>query len=658
MNVLDEKRDVDKKEKKKARDKKSFSIRTINLKLNPTEEKKELIDKDIDSFSDFHDLAINRYAKLSDPKEMIEESKKIKAELKSSNCTGTFIDLAIGMRGAMSHFNTLRKMAKKDILYRDREIKKLEEENINLMKPKSVWFNKVKNVKGQCCMCGRKGNMPRQSNEYKDEFLCEVCSVEFFKYRTVLFPIKRHVMKNYNLCRDIASKKNLSEGLTKEIERFGKSVETFKRTISNKIKLKMGQLKLDFDKKMATITLQSGQKIQVEFLGDHYYTNFPKYGLDSDVNKYEKLIKDFLDGGGYPFLIRLNKNKNGEQYSEYYLSIPTHYPMKDKELNIEGCILVSQRRVLVYINGKAKFIELFNPYFKKRSYGKKQKIIQQENANLCICDWNKIPRKNRMLLLSLRDKLGYDWINENDVLVKKSEDGNITTVEHDDNIHKIVITLDRDIETAQLVSNDGSFHSLHIVESKKRPEEGKYKKTELYIKPQIPMPKKYSEGNLLKYIRHKNKEVARQIVEESKKLLSENGGVVVINYTGIHPEGKTVTPIISLNDQITNMLQYDSIYAGSIYWKRLKELICPNCYRVLPEKSENRYIIRDIFISEIKNWVCEDEICNRKINSPLIAVARHIMNSDIKELLKPPTRKETKEDDEQELTIQAINNTA
>lgn len=38
--------------------------------------------------------------------------------------------------------------------------------------------------------------------------------------------------------------------------------------------------------------------------------------------------------------------------------------------------------------------------------------------------------------------------------------------------------------------------------------------------------------------------------------------------------------------------------------------------------------------------------CNIKINSPLLAVARHIMSSDMKELLKKPTIKHIKDEEE------------
>jgi hypothetical protein len=253
-----------------------------------------------------------------------------------------------------------------------------------------------------------------------------------------------------------------------------------------------------------------------------------------------------------------------------------------------------------------------------------------------------------MFLLNLKNKLGYDWLNERDVSVRKSEDDNRVIIVDENNGHgTIEISLDREAGTASLVASDGSSHTLYIVQHKREGETG-YSVTDLYVGEPVNMPKKYSDGNLLNYIEHKNKEVARQVVEEAKLMLSENGSgngsVVLIDMTYMHTQGEGVVPMIALNGQIMNMLKYDSIYKGSVYWGRLKELTCPNCGTVLQEKSENRYIIRDILFSNITSWVCEEDNCDNKINNPLIAVARHIMSSDIEDLLKKPTKKETKDD--------------
>ena len=644
-----------------------YTIRSINLKLLPKEELVDRINNEFEVFSYLHDIGVNRYARLIEvnAETIKEEAKKMRKELQNEDISGTFVDLAIGSKGAENYFHQKRDRARKDILHRDTEIKKLEKENINLTKPESVWFNQVKKVSGICCMCGREGKMPLYSNEFK-EALCEVCAVDFFSYRETLKPIKRHIKKDYNLCKDLADKENLSKGLVKEILRFEKS-EEFKGTISNKVKLKGGQWNIEFEKRLTTITLRKPrgkEKIQVEFLGDHYYNNYPTYGLRSDVYKFKKLIEDHLYRKGAAFLTRSHINGSDPVKYDYYLSVPTHYPMQIKE-KVEGCILISARKVLVYVNDKAEFVELYNPYLKKRIYGTKQKEIQARNKELCICDWNKIPQKNHMILTNLKKKLGFNWINEYEVTVKKSEDGNKVTIVDDNNINRYIeISLDQGTGTAELKSfNNGnnSKHTLYIVESK-RPldpsELNKYRKKDLYIEPQVPMPKKYADGNLLKHVKHKNKETARYIVEKAKKMLSSEGGVVLIDYTGIHPEKEIKVPIVSLNDQITNMLRYDSIWKGSIRWGRLKVLICPHCHSILPEKLVNRYIIRDIFLSKIKNWICDGDNCGRYINNPLIAVARHVMSSDIKELLKRQTKKEKGEIDEDEQLIGQIEHSA
>lgn len=627
-----------------------FSIRTINVKLDPTEEQAKLLDKGIQTFSELHDIAVSRYAKLPDSKMTGEEGKNLRRELKSDSCTGTFVDLAIGARGAERYFRTLIKMAKKDIIHCNNVALKLEKENVNLTKPESVWFNPAKSAEGQCSMCGREGKMPYATNEpdINKEYLCEVCAVDFFKYRSELYSLKRYVKKNYFLCKELVSKIELSKGFENIMNKFDKPVEDFKGTISNRFKIKNGQLKMDFDTQIATLTLNDGEKVGIKFVGEHYYTNFPKYGLDSDTNKYRTLVTKFLNEGGYPSLVRKNKDEN---IFEYYLSIPVHYPSVNRELKPEGVIIVSQRKVMLYINNKIKFVELFNPYFRKRVFERKHKDVQQQNAELSLCHWHLIPKKNRMFLLNLRDKLEYDWMKERNVTVTKSEDDNMVTITDDRDPNNVVkITLDRAVRTAKLIASDGTTHTLHIVSHKKEGKDGvsRYSVTDLYIDQPVSMPNKYSDGNLLNYIEHKNKEVSRHIVEEAKKLLSDKGSVLLLDLTYMHPEGEGIVPMVALNDQIRNMLKYDSIYGGSVYWGRLRILTCPNCHSVQPEKSENRLVIRDILLSKVTSWICESEGCGSKINSPLIAVARHIMSSDIEELLKKPTKKETKKDEKEE----------
>lgn len=641
---------------------KKFSHRSINLKIDTAKLSDQLIEKldeDIEKFKNLHTVGVNRYVRLPDQKTktLNEEAKKLRKELKVPGyISGTFVDLAIGAKGAESYVRQQRDAAIRDILHRDSEVKKIEKDNPNLIKLKSAWFNPAKNASGICTVCGRDGKIVRRANEkeYKDEQLCEVCEVDFFTWRESLMAIKRkYILKNYVICKEIGinPKYELSQGFLKEIARFEKPVEVFKKTVSNYFKIKGGQLKINWETRMATMTLSTAEKIQVEFLGDYYYENFPQYGLDSDILKYKKLITDYLNNGGYSFLIRKFKDGN----YQYYLSIPTRYPIVNKE-KIEGCILVSQRRVLLYINGDVKFMELYNPYIKKRIYGGKQKEVQDQNKKLCICDWNRIPKKNHMFLSSLKKKLGFGWIDEHEVTVTKSEDGNKVIVKDDHDENKMIeISINRDTKTAELISGDIS-QTLHIVEREKKldEEEGTYIKTDIYIEPKIPMPKKYAGGNLLKYTRHKNKETARQVVEAAKQMLNKEGSVVLVDYTHMHPEGEAIIPAISLNSQIENMLKYDSIYRGSINWRNLKVLTCPICHEVLPERENNkRYFIRDIFLSKWNSWICEDNNCRKKINNSLIGVARYIMNSDMKELLK--TKKEKEEEIKEDAILNPLN---
>lgn len=634
--------------RKEPEQKKKYFHRSINLKIDPAKLSKEDVEKfdiDIEKFRNLQDFGVNTYVRLPDQKTktLNEEAKNLRKKLKDPGyISGTFVDLAIGAGGAQSYVRSQRDMAIRDILRRDAEVKKIEEDNPDLIKLKSVWFNPAKDASGICTMCGRDGKIVRRHNEPEyNEQLCEVCEVDFFKWRDSLKTIKRkYIQKNYNICKEIDHKYELSQGFLKLIARFEKPVDVYKRTVSNKFKIKGGQLHIDWETRKATMTLSTKEKIVVEFLGDYYYENFPKYGLYSDelnFKNFKKLITDYLNNRGGAFLIRKFKDGN----PEYYISIPTRYPMKNKE-KIEGCILVSQRRILLYINGSAEFIELYNPYIKKRIYGGKQKEVQKLNKDLCLCDWNRIPKKNHMFLDGLKKKLGFDWIDEHDVIVTKSEDGNRVIVVDGNNENNVIeMSLNRDNMTAELRS-DGVLQTLYVVEREKGlDEEDKYIMTDLYIEPKIPMPKRYSGGNLIKYTRHKSKEIARQVVEKAKGMLSKDGSVVLVNYTGIHPEKEAIIPIVSLNDQIKNMLGYDSIYGGSIHWSRLKVLICPNCHQELPERDNGkRYFIRDIFLSNWNAWICEEEKCRKKINNSLIGVSRHIMNSDIKKLLKEPNKKE------------------
>ena len=134
-------------------------------------------------------------------------------------------------------------------------------------------------------------------------------------------------------------------------------------------------------------------------------------------------------------------------------------------------------------------------------------------------------------------------------------------------------------------------------------------------------------------------------------MLSNEGSVVLVDYTHIHPEGEGIVPMISLNDQIKNMLKYDSIYRGSINWRNLKVLVCPICHKELPERDNKRYFIRDIFLSKWNSWICEEDNCKKKINNALIGVARHVMTCDMEDLLKTKKEKEEDIDEENEKTV-------
>lgn len=255
------------------------------------------------------------------------------------------------------------------------------------------------------------------------------------------------------------------------------------------------------------------------------------------------------------------------------------------------------------------------------------------------------PKKSHFLLKNLNEKLGYDWVRE--ATVTKPEDGKILISEGN---NLIEMTLASDEKTVQFKDNSTTKTFYVIGKEEVHKSLGLRCKDVCLQEPEL-LPNKFLEGRLLKYINHKNKVIARRTVETVKVMLKgdANASVVVMDYTHMHTEsdaGVTV-PIVSLNQQITNMLRYDGIYRGTekkglgINWTKLKKLRCPHCHEELDERAENRLIIRDIMINNITDW---DEIhtCQvKKINNPLIAVARNIVDGRIEELLKPATKKDT-----------------
>ena len=624
--------------------KKSKVIRTINLKLKPKDDAFNYYDDYINFYSLLHDAAVNKYTQSGQLKPLgikgammdylnPAQKEEFRRELRDLGCSGTFIDLAIGKSGASAYYKAQLKKAKYDIIFRDAKIRKLESKSPNLLKLRSVYYPKINDAHGECAMCGKKGDMTNKSNEF-DEYLCDVCFMDFRKFRQDLkFIRRRYISKFFFLCKKIAEEHEISQSLRKLLEQYSAPNVSLKNTTTDKAGIKKFTVKINWNKKTVSMKTHSGKIMHAEFLGENYYTNFPKYGYLADTNKFRKLITDFLNKGGYPSLLRHRENGR----TDFYLSIPTHYPAPQSKLPVRGYILVSARSILLYINGKIEFFKLNKIYFKKRLFESKREKISKINEDLLLFEWGQVGRYNRKLLKNLKNKLGFIWGEKEKPEVIKSEDGKTIRVSGENVTAEI--SLDDNGETAILTSGNGDKRTLYAIETTSKTE--KYTTLEIYLQKPVPMPRKYSEGNLLKYIKHQNQITARIITEKIKPELRENSGVVLIDYTYLHSEGEgVVTPITSLNTQIKNMLQYEGIYGGSVPWTRLKELICPGCQNTL-EKAEDRYIIRDILLSNINSWICECNIKN-KINNPLVVVAKN-MENNIEELLKPPTNKEKTE---------------
>lgn len=622
-------------------------IRTINLKLKPTDESLKYFNNYINFYSILHDTAVNRYIQSGQlqplgikgaMKDYLNPAQKeeFRKELRELGCSGTFIDLAIGQSGAASYYKTQLKKAKKDIIFRDSKIRNIESESPNLLKLRSVYYPPINDAHGECAMCGKKGEMTNKSNEF-EEYLCDVCFMDFRKFRQDLkFIRRRYISKFFFLCKKIAEDHEISQSLRKLLEKYSAPNVILKNTITDKAGIKKFTVKIDFDNKTVSMKTHSGETMQTEFLGENYYNNFPKYGYMADTNKFKKLITNFLNNGGYPSLLR--HRENGQ--TDFFLSIPTHYPAPQIKLPVRGYILVSARSILLYINGKIEFFKLNKIYFKKRIFESKRAKISKFNDGLLLFEWNQVGRYNRKLLKNLKNKLGFIWSEEPEVI--KSEDGKTIRISTENVTAEI--SLDNNGDTAILTSGNGDKRTLYVVETQSKTEN--YTTLKIYLQKPVPMPRKYSEGNLQKYIKHQNQITARIIIEKIKPELPENSGVVLIDYTYLHSEGEgVVTPITTLNTQIKNMLEYEGIYGGSVQWTRLKKLVCPECNNTL-EKAEDRYIIRDILLSNINSWICDCNFNNR-INNPLIVVAKN-MENNIEILLKPLTNKEKTEGEELE----------
>lgn len=623
-------------------------IRTINLKLKPIDDDALNYYNDyIDFYSIVHDAAVNKYTQSGQLKPLgikgamkdylnPAQKEEFRKELRDLGCSGTFIDLAIGKSGASAYYQAQLKKAKKDIIFRDSKIRKIESKSPNLLKLRSVYFPKINDARGECAMCGKKGDMTNKSNEC-EEYLCDVCFMDFRKFRQDLkFIRRRYISKFFFLCKKIAEEHEISQSLRKLLEQYSAPNVSLKNTVTDKAGIKKRTVKINWDNKTVSMKTHSGKIMQAEFLGENYYTNFPQYGYMADTNKFKKLITDFINKGGYPSLLR--HRENGQ--TDFYLSIPTHYPAPQTKLPVRGYILVSARSILLYINGKIEFFKLNKIYFKKRIFESKRAKISKFNDELLLFEWNQVGKFNGKLLKNLKNKLDFVWGEKPEVI--KSDDGKTIRISSENVTAEI--SLDDNGDTAILTSGNGDKRTLYAVETMSKDE--KYTTLKLYLQKPVPMPRKYSEGNLLKYIKHQNQITARIITEKIKPELPENSGVVLIDYTYLHSEGEgIVTPIVSLNGQIKNMLQYEGIYVGSVSWTRLKELICPGCQNTL-EKAEDRYIIRDILLSNTNSWICECNF-NNGINNPLIVVAKN-MESNIEELLKPLTVKEKVEGEELE----------
>lgn len=396
----------------------NYPIRTINLKLIPNIEQEQGLDDYIDNFSSHHDEAMNRFLFSGRTEAFPKGTKGVTGcflnpaekamlwkDLGQTGSSGTFIDLAAGS-SASADFKARLKKVRKELKAKDNEIRKLETENPALLKPTSVWFQEIgmsKRVTSKCVMCGEKGKHLYKSDE-TEESICDVCALDFFRFHKEIKTLRRHAVTDYYLCKKICEEENVSKSLKKIIERFQAPLEKLSGTSTDKAMYKKGAVKIDFDTKTATLQLRKKldggiPKIEVKFLGEGYYLDYPHYGYQSDQNKFKNLILDFLKNGGYPNIFR--RIVMGKK--EYFLSIPTHYPVSEVQKPVKGCILVSNRSILVYTKDAAPaFIKLYKPYMRKRIKHAKGDKVKDHNKNLYLFNWESVPQKESLPIEKLK----------------------------------------------------------------------------------------------------------------------------------------------------------------------------------------------------------------------------------------------------------------
>lgn len=383
-------------------------IRTVNLKLCPTSEQIPLLNKFITDFGIAHDIAVNEIFETGRTRVLgIDGSKSSflypeeKTALKNKisefayQKNRTQIEAAIGMSTATAYMTEKYDKIRSDISFRENKIKDLIEKNVDgrIFFVKGIYFNKEKNSKeGVCSVCKNNVITYYWTNETNvgQECICKPCFDVFLEYRKQIKDIKRKGIKNIKVYEAYEQKEKVSD-LFKIImddvrdyrnyiiNKYGSPISYFSHTSSNKT-LNWHQKHvikaIDFDKKLITVRLDKDNTIHIPFVGEHYYTNYPKYGYEAKSNTFKKLIHDHLnERAGNSFFIRNVSEKNG---ISFYLSVPTNYPISKEIYPTGGCIITSSRFVLVYTPQKIIFINLYNHYIKKRMFKREQDKINNK----------------------------------------------------------------------------------------------------------------------------------------------------------------------------------------------------------------------------------------------------------------------------------------
>ncbi len=498
------------------------------------------------------------------------------------------------------HKNRIKKI-KVIIKEKDKIAKNLEKENKNLLNVESVWFQLEpnKDLTGKTCtMCGTDEMVNRHTNQpdlYGDEYLCQRCFIDFMRYRRTFKNLTRKGRLSDIYFPDIVMEMQrggaqLSRLLVKKAEAFLKHRKENKekygteRTYgfaynqTNKAQLwDKGYIidKIDVDTNTVYLNLY-GTIYPIKYLCGNYLEAFPKYGLNASDHTFKSLINDHFNKKlGGAFLIQnifpkpsdksdgdeTKKMAPGERDREFLLCCPVSFPTIIVPDAPAGCIIITNRYVLIHVNGTSRFIRLFHQY--------KRKIIYRDVVA-------KIKSLNAVIE------------KENDILIAEGKEPNLY---HTILYHKIP---DKFVggRLGKYVKSQTHRISRHAIEIAK----------ELLNK---------NNGHNCDSIGANPTHSILLLDMKQLNASKEKGAIVPIVQVNEAIQQKLMYD--SINGGYLNWNELKD------------NILCPKCNRKIDMKGtasgNERLFLRDVIVTKIKMWECR---CEYKLN-PAILVAMNLM---------------------------------